>query len=240
MIHRNATSGWMLGLAVVLGLGFVTADIVPATAAEGAKTEAKKKKRKMSPKRLYLRRTCIACHGRNGARAIQDYPNIAGQNAKYSINQIKDILKGKRKGSPDATGNPRSESMRGSLVTPEGKHRISPKEIKVISEWLAKLPPAKPTPLQTPLSEEKIKEAKKLYKKKCKSCHGKDAKKPTIKTYPIIAGQKRSYIVTQITDIKTKARKHGKTAVMIPFVKKLTDEQIALLADYLSQIDRSK
>ncbi len=80
-----------------------------------------------------------------------------------------------------------------------------------------------------------------LFKSKtCWSCHGKDAKKTKVKDYPIIGGQKRSYIVTQITDIRSKARKHGKTATMIPFIKKLTDEQIGLLADYLSQIDRSK
>lgn len=239
MIHRRVTSGWMLGLAAVLGVSVIAMNTAPAYAAEPVKAEVKKKK-KMSPKRLYLRRTCIACHGRNGARAIQDYPNIAGQNPKYMIRQMRDILKGKRKGSKDATGNPRSESMRGSLVTPEGKHRITSAEIKVLSKWLAKLPPAKPIPLETPLTEDQVKEAKKLYKKKCMSCHGKDAKKTKVKDYPIIGGQKRNYIVTQITDIRSKARKHGKTATMIPFVKKLTDAQIALLADYLSQIDRSK
>lgn len=238
MIHRNATSGWMLGLAIALGLSVTAMNSAPAYAAEPAKTEAKKKK--MSPKRLYLRRTCIACHGRNGARAIQDYPNLAGQNPKYMIRQMKDILKGKRKGSPDATGNPRSEGMRGSLVTPEGEYRITNEEIKVISEWLAEQKPAKPTPLETPLTEAQLKEAEKLYKSKCLSCHGKEGKKTKIKDYPIIAGQKRSYIVTQITDIRSKARKHGKTATMIPFVKKLTDKQIGLLADYLSQIDRSQ
>ncbi|PLX40442.1 MAG: hypothetical protein C0605_06430 [Hyphomicrobiales bacterium] len=238
MIHRSATSGWMLGLAIVLGLSVTAMNTAPATAAEPAKTEAKKKK--MSPKRLYLRRTCIACHGKNGARSIQDYPNIAGQNPKYMIRQIKDILKGKRTGSPDATGNPRADSMRGSLVTPEGEHRISSEEIVAISEWLAEQTPAKPIPLETPLTEDQVKAAKKLYKKKCMSCHGKDAKKTKVKDYPIIGGQKRNYIVTQITDIRSKARKHGKTATMIPFVKKLTEAEIRLLADYLSQIDRSK
>lgn len=239
MIHRNAASGWMLGIAIVLGVGVTAMNTAPAFAAEPAKAEAKAKK-KMSPKRLYLRRTCIACHGKNGARSIQDYPNIAGQNPKYMIRQVKDILSGKRKGSPDATGNPRSESMRGSLVTPEGQHRISPEEIVEVSEWLATQEPAKPVPLETPLSEDEVKKAAKLYKKKCQSCHGKEGRKTVIKDYPIIAGQKRSYIVTQITDIRSKARKHGKTATMIPFVKKLTEEEIGLLASYLSQIDRSK
>ena len=29
-------------------------------------------------KQLYLTRTCVACHGKNGAKAIQNYPHLAG------------------------------------------------------------------------------------------------------------------------------------------------------------------
>jgi len=60
-----------------------------------------------------------------------------------------------------------------------------------------------------------------------------------LKGYPIIAGQKRNYIITQINDIKAKARKNGKSKLMIAAVKKLSDDDIGALADYLSQIDRT-
>ena len=43
-----------------------------------------------------------------------------------------------------------------------------------------------------------------------------------------------------MTDIRDKLRKNGKIKIMIPFVKKLTNEQITSIADYLSQIDRTK
>ena len=235
-----------LAMALLATFAFqqVTASTSPVSAQDQAakseaKTDAKVKKKKRNPaKRLYLRRTCIACHGKKGARAIQDYPNLAGQRADYMRKQVKDILKGKRTGGPDATGKPRSEGMRGALVSPEGKVRITNDEIKMISDWLAEQQPAKPKPLEKPLSDDQIKEAKSLYKKKCRACHGKDALKP-LKGNPIIAGQKRNYIIAQVNDIKTKARKNGRSATMIPFVKKLTDEQITLLADYLSQIDRT-
>ena len=204
-----------------------------------AETKAKKKKKRDPGKRLYLRKTCLACHGKDGKKAIQDYPNLAGQDAKYMIKQIEDILAGKRKGSPDATGNPRAEGMRGALVTPDGKRRISKDEVKKVSTWLSKMDPAPVTPADPPISEERMAEGAKAYKKaKCRTCHGKEGKKP-LKTYPYIAGQKRSYIIAQMNDMRRKVRTNGKSKLMFPFVKKLKDDQIELIADYLSQTDRT-
>ncbi len=195
-------------------------------------------KKKDPGRKLYLRNTCVACHGKDGAKAIMDYPNLAGQDKKYLINQMNDIIKGKRTGSPDATGNPRSQGMRGALVTPEGESRLNKDQIKQIATWLSKLPPAKPQPPKEPIDAQRIEDGAKLYKKRCRSCHGKEGKKP-IKGYPYVAGQKRAYLVTQMKDIRDKARTNGKTKAMYAIIKKLKDEDFELLADYLSQIDRS-
>lgn len=203
-----------------------------------ASTADAAKKKRHPGKRLYLTSTCIACHGKNGKKAIMTYPNLAGQDEKYLVAQIKDIMKGKRKGSKDATGNPRSYGMRGVMVTPEGKERITSEQIKTIANWLANMEPAKPTPPKEPFAAESVAAGKKLFKKKCKVCHGKEGKKPK-KGYPYVAGQKRSYLVTQMLDMKSKARKSGKSNTMFPVIKKIKDADIESLADYLSQIDRT-
>ncbi len=214
-------SGLVLGLA----LGVSTADAA---------------KKKDPGKKLYMTRTCMACHGRNGKKAIMDYPNLAGQNQKYMIRQINEIISGKRKGSPDKTGHPRSQSMRGALTIPEtGEPTITKEEIKLISAWLSKQEPPKLKAPKAPIDPASAAAGKDLYKKKCKACHGKEGKKPANKNNPIIAGQKHAYIMIQINDIKSKARKTSKTAPMYASVKKLSDEQIKSLADYLSQIDRT-
>lgn len=210
-----------------------------AIAASPADAADKKKKKRDPGKRLYMTNTCIACHGRNGRGAMLDYPNLAGQDAKYMTAQIKDIMAGKRTGSPDATGNPRSQGMRGALVTPDGKDRITKDQIKKIVAWLAKQKPAAPVKPEKPIPADNIKKGEKLYKKKCRSCHGKNAMKP-LKGYPIIAGQKHAYLMTQMLDIKSKARTNGKSKLMYSTVKKMSDTDIGLLADYLSQIDRTK
>jgi len=226
----------------VLATVFATvtnAPINPITMGTKAQAETVKKKKRHPGKRLYLRKTCLACHGKGGARSIQNYPDVAGQPEKYLVQQIKDILSGKRVGSKDENGAMRTAPMTGSLITPEGEVRISDEEIKQISNWLSQQPPAKVKPLETPLSEDQIKVAKKLYKKKCRACHGKGALKP-LKNYPIIAGQNKAYIIAQVNDVKNKIRRNGKIKTMYGMVKKLNDEEIDLLASYLSQIDRSK
>ncbi len=195
-------------------------------------------KRKVSVKRLY--RVCSACHERPGRRnkpdkpAIQDYPALYGQDAKYMEVQIRDIISGKRAGGINANGDPRAAAMKGSLVTPDGKARITPEQIKLISKWLSeKTPLAWPEP-ETPVSAEMVSEGKALYKKKnCRACHGKAGRKP-LKGYPFLAGQKQAYLKAQMIDIKARVRTNGKSKAMYPFVKKLEDAQLDAIAAYLS------
>ena len=204
-------------------------------------TAAKPAKKKRHPgRKIYLRKgACAACHGRKGARGISYYPAIAGQDKKYMIQQIKDIMKEKRKGGIDKeTGHHRAASMRGALVSPDGKFRISDDDIALMADWLKDLTPAKPRTPETPIPAENIATGKKLFKK-CVSCHGKEGKKP-LKGFPYVAGQKREYVFMQLIDIRDGNRKNGKSKLMLPFVKKLSNEQIAMISEYLSQIDRSK
>jgi cytochrome c553 len=202
---------------------------------------AKPARKKRHPgRKIYLRKgACAACHGRKGQRSISYYPSIAGQDKKYIALQINDIMKGKRKGGVDKdTGHPSTEAMRGALVAPDGSFRVTDEDVKVMADWLHGLPPAKPRAPETPIPAENIATGKKLFKK-CVACHGKEGKKP-LKGYPFVAGQKRQYLIMQLTDIRDKIRTNGKTKLMIPFVKKLSDDQIAMIADYLSQVDRTK
>ncbi len=211
------------------------AKVEPAAATPEAAAPAAP--RPMSAKRLYLRRTCIACHGRNGAHAIQQYPNIAGLDASYIKKQIKDIISGKRQGSPDKlTGHPRAESMRGALVTADGEARISDDEIQVLADWLSKQPRAQNEARSEALTDEGILVGKALFEKsRCRTCHGAEGNKP-LKGYPHLAGQKAAYLAEQLRDIRDGARTNGRARIMLPFVRKLSDDDILAIAGYLSQV----
>ena len=220
----------------VVALAALAAVLIPLIPAQAE--AAKKDESKWSGKKLYMRKTCMACHGMKGRKAIQDIPNLAGQEKKYMINQINDIISGKRSASPDATGHPRTKGMQDSLVMGDtGKARVSKAQIKKISDYLSKQAPPKPK-LKEPADPAKVKAGQKLYTKlKCHTCHGKNGDKPK-RGYAYIAGQKKAYLVAQMTDLKSKVRKNGKSKLMFGFIKKASDDDIQLLAEYLSQVER--
>jgi cytochrome c553 len=219
------------GAATVHAQGAAPSDAAPAATADDLK--------KHPGRTAYLRKgACAACHGRDGTRGISYYPSIAGQDKAYIIGQINDILGKKRVGGVDPANNhPRTESMVGALVAPDGSYRVDPTDVEQIADWLSKSAPGKPIPPEAPIDAASAADGAKLYAK-CVACHGKDGKKP-LKSYPYLAGQKRIYLVQQMTDVRDGVRANGKIKVMLPFVKQLTDAQIGSLADYLSQIDRT-
>ncbi|MCX7897580.1 MAG: c-type cytochrome [Rhodocyclaceae bacterium] len=76
---------------------------------------------------LYKEKTCIACHGKDAKTPIQpNYPKIAGQNADYALQQMKDIKSGAR-------NNGQSAAMKGVM------HLVNDEEMKILADWLSKL-----------------------------------------------------------------------------------------------------
>jgi cytochrome c553 len=46
--------------------------------------------------RLYTYKFCTTCHGQKGVSVAPNYPNLANQNERYLVNQVKDIIAKKR------------------------------------------------------------------------------------------------------------------------------------------------
>lgn len=184
-------------------------------------------------KSLFRSKTCVACHGRDGAKAIQNYPDLAGQDAKYMLAQMAAIADGSRISGPDPRGYPRTQGMKDVM------HLTSAEERVAIAEFLASQPAPKPRPLEPAVAADRLAAGKDAYLKGgCATCHGADGLKP-LATYPVLGGQKREYLVLQTAEIRDGVRKGGKVAAMVPFAKKLDDTKIALIADYLSQVERA-
>ena len=76
---------------------------------------------------LYKDKTCNACHGPTGNKPLMpNYPKLAGQNAAYMEQQMKDIKSGAR-------ANGQSAAMKGVM------HLVNDEEIKAIADYLSKL-----------------------------------------------------------------------------------------------------
>lgn len=184
-------------------------------------------------KALFATKTCIACHGRGGAKAIQVFPNLAGQDEKYLLAQMDDIAEGKRISGNDDRGYPRTQGMKDVM------HLVSAGERAAIAAYLAKAEPAKVKPLDPPIDDARRAAGKEAYTKGgCQTCHGVDGLKP-LAGYPILGGMKRDYLMLQMTEIRDGIRQNGKVKTMLPFAKKLDEAKIAAIADYLSQVDRA-
>jgi cytochrome c len=77
--------------------------------------------------KLYTEKTCNACHGPKGDKPLMpNYPKIAGQNAAYAEQQMKDIKSGARNNSQTA-------AMKGIM------HLVNDEEIKALADHLSKL-----------------------------------------------------------------------------------------------------
>ena len=77
--------------------------------------------------KLFAEKTCNACHGPKGDKPLMpNYPKIAGQNAEYSLQQMKDIKSGAR-------NNGQTAAMKGVM------HLVNDEEMKALADYLSKL-----------------------------------------------------------------------------------------------------
>jgi len=112
---------------LALALGAQAADAPAPPAAAPASSTAAPAAALDAPT-LYLKKTCIACHGKDAKSPIlPTYPKIAGQSADYAFNQMKDIASGAR-------NNGQTAAMKGIM------HLVSEEEMRTIANWLATLP----------------------------------------------------------------------------------------------------
>jgi cytochrome c len=76
---------------------------------------------------LFNQRTCFTCHGKDGKTPIlPSYPLIAGQNAQYVLQQLKDIKSGAR-------NNGSSPAMSGVM------HLVNDEEMMILAEYISNM-----------------------------------------------------------------------------------------------------
>lgn len=76
---------------------------------------------------LYQEKTCWSCHGKDGKKTLTpQFPKVAGQNAAYAEQQMKDIKSGAR-------NNGQTAAMKGVMEL------VNDEEIKALADYLSKL-----------------------------------------------------------------------------------------------------
>ena len=73
------------------------------------------------------------------------------------------------------------------------------------------------------------------FHKNCHNCHGKAGM--GVASYPKVSGLEFSYIVDRLSRYRSGEKIGSNSGLMISFARKLTDEEIRVLAAYLSSVN---
>ena len=162
---------------------------------------------------------CIACHGAEGNSGIPQNPKLGGQHAAYIKKQLHEFQ------GPDR--NNAIMTMIAKAMTPEDIDNIA-----------AYLSAQRATP-----GVAKVKETAELGRKiyragiaeknvpACAGCHSPNGAGIPAQ-YPRIAGQHQDYSVTQLTNFRAGTRSNS--AQMTAISKRLTDEEMKAVSDYIT------
>jgi len=164
---------------------------------------------------------CQECHGSDGMSNDERIPNHAGQYAGYLIKQLDNFQAGERK-------HPTMTIMAEDL-TEADKADIA---AYFASQKVMEGEPGSDT------------SAKKLFLNgdsardlpACVSCHGENGKGRVADnvTYPVLGGQRRVYLRSQLVSWKLGERANSPGGVMNKVAKALTDDEMTALANYLA------
>jgi len=172
---------------------------------------------------------CKTCHGFSGQgyRGFYPMPRLAGQQSDYIENQLHAFI----------------ERRRQNPVMFNVAHVLNPAMVKGLAAYFGSL---NPKPLGG-APKELVSAGKKIYEEgiptsdvpPCASCHGPEAKGEGV--FPRLAGQLHDYIMRKLVNWDKERGQDLKnpdtSAIMEPIAHSLTEQQIAAVAAYLSNLE---
>ncbi len=188
-------------------------------AAEAAKAEAPKAEAPKTDIKTTVTTVCAACHNADGNSIITTNPRLAGQHAEYIAKQLKNFKSGERK-------NPVMSGM-AAVVADEDL-------LKVGEYFAAQAPKPGSAKENGPGSL-----GEKIYKggipgsvAACAACHGPTGAGIPAQ-FPRLAGQHADYVMAQLKAFRAGERANDPAKMMRMIAAKMTDQDIAAVADYI-------
>jgi cytochrome c553 len=169
---------------------------------------------------------CGGCHNPDGNSIIPENPKLAGLDAKYIARQLADFKAGKR------------ESPIMSTIIP----MVDEKEFKALADYFSK------QKRLTGVSDkpELVAQGKQIFEEgvlgtavpACSGCHGEDGSGTD--KFPRLNGQNPPYIVNQLLNFKNRVRNNDPKAVMQAVAKRLTEQEISAVAEYVTTLKEAE
>lgn len=163
---------------------------------------------------------CAGCHGVEGVAAIANYPNLAGQGAPYLYKQLVEFKSGARENAV----------MQGMVAN------LSDEDMHNLATFYAEMSPA---PLKS--SAENLETGRQIFQggitsiqvPACAGCHAPDGAGNDAAKFPRLGGQNKDYVVSALQNFRTGARANDPGKMMQMVAKRMSDDEIAAVANYV-------
>jgi cytochrome c553 len=163
--------------------------------------------------------SCFLCHGAQGESTSEIFPRLAGQHAEYITKQLTAFKNGQRK----------------STAMSEMVAKLTPDEMVALGKYYEKMS----IPREEPKDAQLAAVGRYIFYNgnkfsgvpACVSCHGANAEGSA--NLPRLATQFSGYIHTQLKSFNKRERTND-NAVMHTVVEKMTELEMAAVAEYVS------
>jgi cytochrome c553 len=188
-----------------------------------------------------VKTVCSSCHGIDGNSIAPTFPDLAGQNYNYLLKELEDFRSGARKAAimsqmitkiPQAPGNRNLKEIAAYFSEQQLKDSSGqePKPSKALAEQgyrlyvqgLSRITPFLITKQEVPA---------------CGACHSANGMGNAPMAIPRLAGQRATYLETELQRFASGARHNGPNGIMAAIAAPLSATQIKAVAAYVSALD---
>lgn len=165
---------------------------------------------------------CAACHGADGNSTNPAWPTIAGQHAQYIVKELSDFKAGKN----------RSNALMAPIVA-----ALSRQDMEDLAAYFASQEPRGGY-----AAEDAVELGEKIYRggnfvsgfAACMGCHGPAGSGNPLGRMPRVAGQHAEYTAAQLKAFRSSERSNDPYGIMRNVAKRMTDQEIQTVAEYIA------
>jgi cytochrome c553 len=180
--------------------------------------------------RALAERVCAACHGGDGNSVRSDYPNLAGQGARYLYDQLLAFK---------AQGHRRASGVMGAIAV-----NLGDAEMRDVATYFATQRPRDTAGQGAPMSRQLLARGESIYRRgiahdpavpACASCHAL-AGIGLPPEFPRLAGQHQEYLAQQLDQFRADRRNSNANQMMSAVAHRLSERDIQAVAGYIARM----
>ena len=193
---------------------------VPSAASNLVEGDAEAGKQKIT--------TCAACHGANGISQNPQWPSLAGQHSRYSLQQLMWFKSGERK----------------NVLMNSQAMALSEQDMRDLAAYFEAQAPA----VREVANPDTLARGQRLYRggdaerglPACIACHGPTGAGNPGVPYPKVGGQHATYLASSLREYASGGENRSNTETqnqMTSIAQKLTPDEIEALASYMQGLN---